>query len=268
MESENKGPTESDGKGRGKADLVGGFLKGLKVIESFDSDRRKQSIADISRSTGLDRATCRRLLLSLVHAGYASHDGKLFWLSPRSLRLGYAYLHSSSLSNTLQGYLEQLSSDIHESCSGSVLQQDHVVYIARAAYQRVMSINLRIGSRLPIYCSSMGRVLLASLPVAEARRLLDATDLVKLTPNTCVDIDELMRELDTVRKQDYAIVDEELEVGLRSVAVPVRNNRGQVLAAINIGTNAARVPFKRLIDQYLPKLRAIQTELSGILAHE
>ena len=251
-----------------KGNLVGGFLKGLRVIESFDSDRRRQSISDISRATGLDRATSRRLLLSLVHAGYASHDGKVFWLTPRSLRLGYAYLHSASLPNILQSYLEQLSGDIHESCSGSVLEQDQVVYIARASYQRVMSINLRIGSRLPIYCSSMGRVLLAGLPNEEAYRRLAATKLVKLTPNTCTDIDALMRELEAVRAQDYSIVDEELEIGLRSIAVPIRNNRGQTAAAINIGTNAARVPIKRLTDQYLPKLRALQGELSGLLTHE
>jgi IclR family pca regulon transcriptional regulator len=255
-----------DEKARG--DLVGGFLKGLKVIESFGSGRQRQSISETSRATGLDRATCRRLLLSLVHAGYASHDGKSFRLSPRSLRLGYAYLHSASLPDILQGYLEQLSADIHESCSASVLEQDQVVYIARASYQRVMSVNLRIGSRLPIYCSSMGRVLLAGLPNDQVYARLSATPLAKLTPHTLIDSEALLREIETVRNQGYSLVDQELEIGLRSIAVPVRNGRGHVVAAINIGTSAARVPMERLAVEYLPKLRSLQDDLARVLVQE
>ncbi len=247
------------------ASLIGGFLKGLKVIESFDSDRQRQSIADIARATGFDRATCRRLLLTLVHAGYAEQDSKYFWLSPRMLRLSYAYLHSTSLPNILQKFLEQLSGEIHESCSASVLEGNHVVYIARASYQRVMSINLHIGTVLPIYCSSMGRVLLSGYPPEQVRQILRETELVKLTVNTKTDPDELFDEIERVRRQDYALIDQELEIGVRSIAVPVRNRRGEVLAAMNIGTNAARVSLERLVDEYLPKLRRLQTDIAAVL---
>jgi IclR family pca regulon transcriptional regulator len=248
-----------------KGNLVGGFLKGLKVIQSFDNDRQRQSIADISRATGFDRASCRRLLLTLVHAGFAEHDGKYFWLSPRVLRLSYAYLRSASLPNILQSYLETLSGEIHESCSASVLEGNQVVYIARASYQRVMSINLRVGSALPIHCSSMGRVLLAGLPPEEARQRLEAVELVPLTSTTCTSVDALIAEIDRVREQGFAIVDQELEVGLRSIAVPVYDARHTMMAAINIGTNAARVPQDRLINEYLVKLMDVQKEVARVL---
>lgn len=248
-----------------KGSLVGGFQKGLRVIEAFDADRQRQSIADISRSTGLDRATCRRLLLTLVQAGYAEHDGKFFWLSPRTIRLGNAYLHSATLPNVLQQYLEQLSSTIHESCSASILEGDHVVYIARASYERVMSINLRIGSRLPLYCSSMGRVLVANLEPEAARSLLGSVEIKAYTPKTVIDRDLLWTELKRVREQGYAFVDEELEIGLRSIAVPVFDGRGRVLASINIGANAARVSSDRLNGEYLTRLCDLQAELRKVV---
>jgi IclR family pca regulon transcriptional regulator len=248
-----------------RTNLVGGFIKGLTVIEAFDVDRPRQSIADISRTTGYDRATCRRLLLTLVHAGYAEHDGKYFWLSPRTVRLGNAYLHSATLPNIVQPYLEALAEDIHESCSASILDGDEVLYIARASHQRVMSINLRIGSRLPLYCSSMGRVLLASFDDAEVRRMLEQTPRLEYTATTVTDIDALADLIRQVREDGYAIVDQELEVGLRSIAVPVIDKRGNTLAALNIGTHAARVPAERLTKDYLPRLNALQVELREIV---
>jgi IclR family transcriptional regulator, pca regulon regulatory protein len=248
-----------------RTNLVGGFIKGLTVIEAFDVDRPRQSIADISRTTGYDRATCRRLLLTLVHAGYAEHDGKYFWLSPRTVRLGNAYLHSATLPNIIQPYLETLAEDIHESCSASILDGDEVLYIARASHQRVMSINLRIGSRLPLYCSSMGRVLLAGFDDDEVRRILERTPLLRHTPSTIVDIDELIELVRAVRRDGYAIVDQELEAGLRSIAVPALDKRGNAIAALNIGTHAARVPAERLTNDYLPQLNALQAELREIL---
>jgi IclR family pca regulon transcriptional regulator len=248
-----------------RATFVGGFQKGLRVIEAFDADRQRQSIADIARTTGLDRATCRRLLLTLVDAGYAEHDGKFFWLSPRTIRLGNAYLHSAALPNLLQQYLEQLSSTIHESCSASILEGDHIVYVARASYERVMSINLRIGSRLPIHCSSMGRVLAAAMEPETARTLLQSVERKAYTAKTMTDLDALMTELGRIREQGYALVDQELEVGLRSIAIPVLDKRNRILASINIGANAARVPLERLTTEYLDRLRDVQTELQKVV---
>lgn len=248
--------------------FVGGLMKGLRIIEAFDTDRPRLTIADVSRATDMDRATCRRLLLTLVALGYADHDGKFFRLTPRVLRLGYAYLHSASLPNIVQPLLEQLSRDTEESCSVSVLDDQSIVYVARASRQRVMSINLSIGSRLPAYCSSMGRVLLAFLPAPKARAVLEASALTQHTPKTVTDIDRLLEELAIIRDRNYAIIDEELELGLRSIAVPLINNQGAVVAALNVGAQAARVSLERMREVFLPQLLRVQNDLRRLLSPE
>jgi IclR family pca regulon transcriptional regulator len=248
--------------------LVGGLIKGLRIIEAFDNDRSRLSISEVSALTRMDRATCRRLLLTLVSLGYAEHDSKFFKLTPRVLLLGYAYLHTASLPNVVQPLLEQLSRETDESCSASVLDGQAIVYIARASRRRVMSINLSVGSRLPAYCSSMGRVLLANMPPERARAVLLASELRRFTPTTLVDVDRLMAELVTVRAQNYAIIDEELELGLRSIAVPLINNRGTVVAAINVGAQAARVSLEKMRDVFLPHLLRAQADLRRLLAPE
>ena len=243
-------------------------MKGLRIIEAFDNDRPRLAISDVSSLTGMDRATCRRLLLTLVATGYAEHDGKFFKLTPCVLRLGYAYSHRASLPNIAQPVLEQLSRETDESCSASVLDGQRIVYIARAARQRVMSINLGVGSRLPAYCSSMGRVLLAQLPPEEARAVLEASDRRRHTPRTITDVDRLMADLVIVQAQNYALIDGELELGLRSIAVPVFNNRGTIVAAINIGAQAARVSMETMRAVFLPHLLRAQTDLRRLLAPE
>lgn len=260
--NERSNPGSRDGS---KGNLIGGFLKGLAVIESFGSERQRQSIADIARATGFDRATARRLALTLVHAGYAEYDGKFFWLTPKTVRLGNAYLYSAELPNILQMHLEQLSSKIHESCSASILEGNEVLYIARASYERVMSINLRVGSRLPIHCSSMGRVLLSTLDEDSIIAILGSGPLQRFTPKTCTDVDKLVEIISHVRRDGYAVVDEELEIGLRSVAIPVVDRASNTVAALNIGTNAARVPISRLSGEYLDQLRKIQSDISNVL---
>ena len=248
--------------------LVGGFMKGLRIIEAFDTDHPRLTIADVARATDMDRATCRRLLLTLISLGYAELEGAHFRLSPRILRLGHAYLHSASLPNVAQPLLDQLSRDTGESCSVSVLDGPSIVYVARASRQRVMSVNLNVGSRLPAYCSSMGRVLLAFLPPAEARLLLEASDLRPLTSKTIVSLDQLMEELASVRIQKFAIVDEELELGLRSIAVPIWNSKGKVVAALNIGAQAARVSVEEMRETLLPRLFRVQDDLRRLLGLE
>ncbi|WP_419760324.1 IclR family transcriptional regulator domain-containing protein [Acidisoma sp.] len=247
---------------------MGGFMKGLRIIEAFDTDHSRLSISDVSRATDMDRATCRRLLLTLIALGYAELEGKHFRLTPRILRLGHAYLHSASLPNVVQPLLEQLARDMGESCSVSVLDGAAVVYVARASRQRVMSINLNIGSRLPAYCSSMGRVLLATLPPAAAQALIEESGLRSLTPKTIISLDQLMAELTSVRAEGCAIVDEELELGLRSIAVPLYNNKGTVVAALNVGAQAARVSVEELRVAFLPRLLRLQDELRRLLGPE
>ena len=248
-----------------ESDFVSGFARGLKVIEAFGEARPKLTIAEAAKLTELDRATVRRCLLTLADLGYADYDGKFFALTPKVLRLGHAYLSATPLPLVIQPYLDQLSEKAGQSASASVLDGTEIVYIARAAQKRVMSINLSPGSRLPAYCASMGRALLASLPEAEARGILDRSELKANTPVTKTDPDALMEELRLVRAQGYAIIDQELELGLCSIAVPVENDRGRVVAAINIGAPAAHVPAADMVQRYLSLLKDTQKALRLVL---
>jgi len=260
-------PTQSqDGKATGRdTDVMAGFAKGLGVIECFDASRPKLSIADVARLTGLERAVARRCLITLTRLGYAAFDGKFFTLTPRLLRLGYAYLASTPLPTVVQPFLTRLSEETGESCSASVLDGTEIIYVARAAQRRVLSINLGIGSRLPAYCASMGRVLLAALPDDRMTAILEASDRRKLTRHTKVEPADLRREINAVRTKGFALVDEELELGLRSIAVPIKDWRGTVVAAMNIGVHAARVSAAQLMRDFLPKLLAAQQEIARLL---
>ncbi|MHC5232134.1 IclR family transcriptional regulator [Brucella sp. LJL56] len=248
-----------------ETDFVGGFAKGLRVIEALGEDQPRLSIADVSKITGLDRATARRCLLTLAELGYAEYDGKFFMLLPRILRLGHAYLSSTPLPTIIQPHLDRLADIVGESASASVLDGTEIVYIARASQMRVMSINLMAGSRLPAYCASMGRVLLAWLHEDEAQALLKRTERKKLTPFTKTEIGLVMTELSLIRGQGYAINDQELELGLRSIAVPVFNHRGTIVAALNIGAPVAHVETSDLVRRFLPVMLQIQSELRSLL---
>ena len=256
------------GKGMGmrETDFVGGFAKGLKVIEAFGETRPRLTITDISRETGLDRATARRCLLTLAELGYAAYDGKFFELTPKILRLGHAYLSATPLPGLVQPYLDQLSEKVGQSASVSVLDGTEIVYVARAAQKRVMSINLMPGSRLPAYCASMGRVLLAALPEGQARTILEASERRANTVFTKTDPDGLMEELSRVRGQGFALIDQELEIGLRSIAVPLENARGRVVAALNIGAPAVHAAAEEMVARYLPAMREVQAALRQVLA--
>jgi IclR family pca regulon transcriptional regulator len=250
---------------RADKETIAGFAKGLRVIEAFDEGRPKLSITEVAALTGLERATARRCLLTLVRGGYAAFDGKFFRLTPRLLRLGHAYLSSTPLPRLVQPYLEQLAQDTEESCSASILEGTDIVYVARASQRRVMSIGLNVGSRLPAYCASMGRVLLAALPERERIRLLEATDRPKLTEKTLTEMPALLAEIEKIGREGFAINDEELEIGLRSIAVPLVDGAGRVVAAINVGAQAARVSVERMRSEFLPKMRRIQAELAHVL---
>ncbi|MBN9983180.1 IclR family transcriptional regulator [Rhizobium laguerreae] len=248
-----------------ETDFVSGFARGLKVIEAFGETRQRLSIAEASKLTELDRATVRRSLLTLAELGYADYDGKFFTLTPKILRLGHAYLSATPLPALLQPHLDQLSERAGQSASASVLDGTDIVYIARASQRRVMSINLTPGSRLPAYCASMGRVLLAALPESEARTILARSELKQNTPNTKTEPDELIAEFRRVRTEGYAIIDQELEIGLCSIAVSVDNDRGETVAAINIGAPAALVPAAEMKERYLPLLKETQAALRPLL---
>jgi IclR family pca regulon transcriptional regulator len=245
-------------------DIMGGLAKGLAVIETFTAERPRQSIAEVAVASGLDRATARRCLLTLAHHGYADWDGKFFTLTPRVLRLGTACLATMPLPQIVQPFLDALSERIGQSSSVSVLDGAEIVYVARAAQRKVMSVALMPGSRLPAHCTSMGRVMLAALPEDQARVLLGPGPLPARTRHTLTDPAAVMAELARVRAQGHALIDQEVEEGLRSVAVPVLNARGRVVAALNVGVSAA-VPLEDMTARLLPALLDLQGRLRGIV---
>lgn len=244
---------------------MSGLAKGLLVIETFTADRPRQSIAEVSAASGLDRATARRCLLTLAHLDYAGYDGKYFTLTPRVLRLGTACLASMPLPQMVQPVLDRLSDFLGESSSVSVLDGAEIVYVARAAQRKVMSVALMPGSRLPAFCTSMGRVMLAALPEAAARAVLAAAPLPVRTRRTQTDPEAIMAELAAIRARGYALVDQEVELGLRSIAVPLRNARGVTVAALNVGVAATQDKADDLIALYLPDLLKAQAELRAIV---
>ncbi|WNJ90438.1 IclR family transcriptional regulator [Bosea sp. 685] len=239
--------------------------KGLAVIECFDAIHDKLTIADVARATDLSRAAARRCLLTLAKIGYAEFDGKFFRLTPRVLRLGYAWLASTALPQLVQPFLERLSEETHESSSASLLDGHEIVYIARSAQRRIMSVGLSVGSRLPAFCSSMGRVLLAALPPEEAQARILAGKPRALTPRTVTDTAQLMPILARAQAQGYCLVDQELELGLVSLAMPLVNARGEVVAAFNLSGQAQRNSAEAMAEAFLPKMRAMQAMLQPLI---
>lgn len=246
-------------------DVMGGLAKGLKVIEAFTAEHPRLSISEAAEITGLDRATTRRCLLTLSELGYAAYDGKYFTVTPRILRLGTGCLATMPLPRIVQPILDMLSEEIGQSTSVSILDEEEIVYVARAAHRKVMSITLMPGSRLPCYCTSMGKVLLSTLPEAQARAVLQKTELIARTPNTLVAVDDLLKELRATRERGYGTSDQEVELGLRSVAVPVISVHNKVLAAINVGLAASAETMNDVIKRYVPPLLRVQNELRKIL---
>lgn len=259
---------------RRPSDVMQGLAKGLAVIEAFQADADQESgtqegvrlsVSQVAARTGLDRATARRCLLTLDALGYAHYDGKYFRLAPRTLRLGHAYTRSASLPATVQPVLEDLSAQTGESASVSLLDGTEIIYVARASQTRVMAINLTPGSRLPAYCSSMGRVLLAALPRGQAWDILERSERRAHTPHTVTGLGALMDILAAVAEQGYAGIDQELELGLCSLSVPLLDSGGRVVAAMNIGANLARSTLPEMIERYLPLLLTCQARLRPLL---
>ena len=247
-------------------DFMSSLARGLAVMRAFSHERRKLSIAQISRQTDIPRAAVRRCLHTLARLGYVTVEQRDFSLSPKVLTLGHAYLSSTPLSASAQPFLDRVANAVHESCSVAILADDEILYVGRsAATTRIMSVDLSVGSRLPAYCTSMGRVLLASLSPSELAAFLGRVRLLPFTPHTLTSREKLVRVLDGVREDGYSIVDQELEIGLRSIAVPVTNASGKIMAAMNIGAQATRATFRHMEQQFLPRLRAAARELGLVL---
>ena len=246
-------------------DHIGSFAKGLRVLEAFGADTPRLSIAEAAAVTGFDRATARRCLLTLHHEGYASYDGKFFRLTHRALRLGMGALASLPLPQIVQPWLDQLTEQVGQSCSVAVLDGLEIVYVARAAQRRVMSIGLMPGSRLPAFCTSMGRVLLAALPEDVAHQRILASDLAPRTTHSLTDPEDILAALRQTRAQGFAVVDQEIEIGLRSIAVPLVTARGETVAALNVGMAATHDGPAEMVSRYLPPLRKIQAGLQRLI---
>jgi len=249
----------------GNPDFVLSLARGLRVIESFAGFKDGRSVVEISQSTGLSRASVRRILLTLELLGYVERSRQIHKLKTQILRLGFSYLASSSAVEAARPVLERIAESVHESSSMSMLDGGEIVYVARSAASRVLAAGLSVGSRLPAYCTSMGRVLLASLPDADLDSYFRALKPKAYTPKTLVKVSELRKAVLDARHRGYAIVSEELEEGLRSVAVPVYSHSKRVVAAINIGTHVSRVDHSTLVKTCLPVLKEGARTLREIL---
>ncbi|MDS0138045.1 MULTISPECIES: IclR family transcriptional regulator C-terminal domain-containing protein [unclassified Amycolatopsis] len=246
--------------------------RGLAVIKAFHAGASELTLSDVARATGLTRAAARRFLLTLADLGYVRTDGKYFSLTARVLELGYAYLSSMTLPEVAQPHLEHLSARVHESSSVSVLEGTDIVYVARVAVSRIMTVSINVGTRFPAHATSMGHVLLAGLAEADLEAYFLVASLDRLTDHTVTAPARLRTELARVATQGWAMVDQELEEGLRSVAAPIRDRRGQVVAAVNLSTHASRTTAESVERDLVPPLletaRAIEADLAvGAPAH-
>jgi len=251
--------------GAGNPDFVLSLARGLSVIESFEGYREGRSIVEIGRTTGLSRASIRRILLTLELLGYVERSRQVYRLKTQVLRLGFSFLSSSSVIEAARPVLERITEVLHESSSMSMLDRGEIVYVARSAASRVLAAGLSVGSRLPAYCTSMGRVLLAALPDEELNAYLGELKPKAYTSRTIVKLPQLRKAILEVRKHGYAIVNEELEAGLRSIAVPVITRSNRVVAAINVGTHVSRVDPSALVKTCLPALQSGAQTLRDIL---
>lgn len=236
-------------------DFVQSLARGLAVLRAFDDDQSRMSLAAVAARSGLSRAAARRLVLTLQHLGYVRADGREFTLTPRVLELGFGFLGSLKLGDVAQPLMEDLSHRVGESCSISVLDGQSIVYVARVPVRKVMTVSLGVGARLPAFCSSMGRVLLSGLAEAELGSWLRQAPLTAHTIHTVTDPDRLQRLIADVREQGYAYVEQELELGLCSVAVPVYNRQGQVAAALNVGMRFHADARRRIDEVLIPALQ-------------
>jgi IclR family pca regulon transcriptional regulator len=250
----------------GDPNFMTSLARGLAVIQSFSGRRRHATISHLSQKTGFSRAAVRRCLYTLTKLGFAgSDDNRHFFLQPRILSLGHSYMSSMPLATAAHPILEHLSHLVKESCSIAILDGVDIIYIARVNVTRIMGIHLGVGSRLAAFCTSMGRVLLANLPPEKLDACLLNVKFTRYTERTVSTTEDLLEVLAEVRRNGYAIVDQELELGLRSMAVPIRNLDGQVVAAINVGAHAQRVSLQELQTKFLPHLQTAAQDLGMLL---
>ena len=246
-------------------DFVSSLEKGLLLIEAFEVTQPRLTVAEAARRTELTRAAARRYLLTLVALDYAESDGKYFWLSPRVLRLGYAYLSTASIPKMVQPILDRIGEKTKEVTSLAALSDGEVIFLARSSTRRMVAATSNVGLRLPAYCSAAGRAVLASRSDKEVMEHLKNGKRERLTAKTKTRLEELMTEIAQVRAQGYSVSDEELELGLRSIAVPVADARGEVHFAMAVSLLSAHMTTKAMVKDILPHLLSGKREIESLL---
>lgn len=246
-------------------DYVTSLARGLEVIRAFNRSKSSMTLSEVAERTAMTRAAVRRFLLTLVREGYASTDGKYFQLRPKVLELGFSLLASMDITEIMQPVVDELAQRLQESVFVAVLDDDHVRYVARATSQRVVSIGINIGSRAPAHAVSTGRVLLAGLPEEKLNAYLDGVTIEKITPHTVTSKVQLASLIEETRRQGWSIVDQELEVGLRSISAPIRNRSGETVAALNVCCPSVRLTTKEMQAQILPELLDAASRISRMM---
>jgi len=263
MSKQDQGKHDDDQVKVKPSEIVQSLLKGLVVIQAFNQDRPSMTLSEVATATGYTRAAARRFLLTLVSEGYAKQTNKQFSLTAKVLNLGFSYLLTQDIWQHGKPLMQQLVEQLNESCSAAVLEGDDVVYVARVATtKRIMSISLNVGTRLPAVATSLGRVLLAELPKVELDAFLDKSALKKYTEYTLIDKSHLVENISQVKQQGYSIVEQELELGLTSIAVPVSDSAGDVIAALSISTHVSQTDKEHLLSDILPALKACADKIA------
>lgn len=248
-----------------RADLIAGLGRGLTIVESFDDEHPRMTIAEVAARTGVPRTASRRHLLSLCHFGYADTDGKQFWLTPRVLRLGQSYLDAARLPRLVRPFIQQLSLTTGETVNVSVLDGGEVVYLARSNSPRLVSIGFHAGARAPAHVVSPGLVLVAALKEPALHKWLAAHDFAGYTPNTVTDRDAFLAQVQRARDEGHAVAEGQLDAGLIGVAVPLKDRRGRTVAAIGMTVQRVQWPAERIVTQLLPPLQASAEQLRSVL---
>jgi IclR family transcriptional regulator, pca regulon regulatory protein len=244
-------------------DHVGSLAKGLGVLEILAAHPSGLTLSEVAERAGLTRAGARRLLLTLGTSGYAEQEGRRFQLTPRLLAQSRTWLEGSSLWNFAAPFMREVSATLKESCSAAVLADEDVVYVARVPGERIISVALHVGTRLPAYCTSMGRVLLAGLSPEARAALLERAAITAKTAKTVTDPGALAEVIEQTGRDGYSLVDEELEIGLRSIAVPIRDRSGATVAAINVSTQSARYSCAEMKRTILPLLSGAACQIEA-----
>ncbi|TWG99739.1 IclR family transcriptional regulator [Mesorhizobium sp. J18] len=258
--------TQIDTAGDTGRDIVGSLQRGLTVLEILATNPAGLTLTETAERAGLTRAGTRRFLLTLVASGYATQDGRRFRLSPRLLSLARTSLGGASLWTYAEPFMREVSDGLGESCSAAVLDGENVLYVARIAGQRIVSVALHVGTRLPAYCTAMGRVLLSDMPEEELNAFFRRADIRANTPKTITDPRRLSEKVMETRQNGYGIADEELELGLRSIAVPIRDRTGRIAAAINVSTQSARFTCDEMREVILPHLQSAAERIEDFFA--